>query len=405
MPPLMDLVPRIEISNQNSWEHIFDWYLNFQTARQQITPKIQSLVNEVTARCKNEDEKIAALYHWVQRKIRYISVKGGASSGVSGHPAEETLENGYGDCTDKSILFSTMLRAAGIESFPVYVRTNDSGKIVKDIPSYVGNHCIVQIFPKTGQYFFLDPVSENSRYPSFWDGSHGTWALCAQKKEFYWIPVPPSEREARLYSYEINLRRNGTIDVLFIGKYRGNYETAVRYYWQSKKEKERKQQIQTMLADISPEAKLKSYELKNLYAISKPLCFTIRYQAKNFAKKAGNLFIFTLPEIPRRYENFPEVSLKERKYDIVYPSSRLMSNRVRIKLPRGIKPEWVPEPLHLRLTDLVSYQGEYKVEDGLLIFEDKFKRNGRVIPREYYQEYKQLIIRIQQWIKKPVLLK
>jgi transglutaminase-like putative cysteine protease len=181
MPVTEELVPFLRLSNQKNWDYIFNWYADFQKKRMKITEEIQQITDSITKGLNTHEEKTAALYHWIQRNIRYISIKGSASSGVSGHEASQTLQNGYGDCTDKAILLSTLLKAADIEAYPVYLHTYPGPRLIREIPSFWGNHAIVEIFPKGNKHYFLDPVSEYHRYPSFASMDHGTDAICAQK--------------------------------------------------------------------------------------------------------------------------------------------------------------------------------------------------------------------------------
>ena len=109
-------------------------------------------------------EIAAALFHWIQKNIKYVSIKSSLSSSWTGHPAIETFENKYGDCTDLSILYSAMLNYAGITAYPVIVQTNDAGRLITEIPIPYGNHCITQI-KFADKILFIDPTSETYRYP------------------------------------------------------------------------------------------------------------------------------------------------------------------------------------------------------------------------------------------------
>ena len=402
MPPKEEYLPRLVAGVMKDWDYLFNWYSNFQKNRMIVTPEIKVLADSLTNGATTHEEKTARLYHWVQQNIRYISIKGSASSGVSGHRADVTLKNGYGDCTDKAILFSTLLKAVGIECYPVYLHTNDGPDLVKEIPSFWGNHAIVEVFPENGPPYFLDPVSTYSRYPSFASMDHGMHAICAMKKKIDFIKVPPPDMNLRNYTYEIFITPDGTADVSFTSRYTGDYEAGIRGYWIRLKERERKMTFTRMVSDVSPDAQLLEYNLENLEDISKPLIMHIRYRLPNFLEKAGDLYILKLPEIDRRYTR-RELALSDRRYPLVYMTSEEIKHTFKIILPKNWKVEYVPEKRKVKYHEY-EYSGYYQIKGDTLLFKDDFRRYGRKIPVEHYKKYRRYMNAMLKFVKMPVII-
>ncbi|RKZ23169.1 hypothetical protein DRQ16_01610 [bacterium] len=399
MPPLSDIVPSITFSNLTSWDPLFDWYGEFQKRRLRITPRIKRVADSLTSGVDEPEKKVEILYHWVQRNIRYISIKGGASSGVSGHPAEETLLKGYGDCTDKAILFAALLRACGIEAYPVYINTNDAGSLVREVPSFYGNHAIDKV-KFDGKEIFLDATGYYSRYPSFWSADHGVWAVNALERKIEYIPIPPPERNARIYTYSMVLHEDGTLDVEFQSEYTGDYESWIRGFWDTRREEEKERVFQGMVKEVSPKAELVSWEIENLNDLSKPLRLKIRYRIKDFPEKAENYWIFRLPELQERMEK-RELSLTERRYPLFYETSEMIVQRVKLILPPGK----VSPPSSIELKGRYAlFSGEYRVKEDTLYLEAIWKRWEREIPPEEYSEYRRQVMEAKRWLGKPVIL-
>lgn len=406
MPPIAEVVPRVTVSTLGSWDLIFDWYREFQLARMKVTPRIQELAENITQDAKTEEEKVANLYHFVQRNVRYISIKGGAASGVSGHPAEETLEKGYGDCTDKAILFATLLKAVGIKAYPVYVGTNDEvPTLMTEVPSYYGNHCIneVEIGSKS---IYLDATGTTSRYPSFWSADHDVYAINAIKRKIEKIPLPPPSENGRYYEYEIMISSTDC-DVTFRAHYTGDYEAGVRWYYQHRKEEEIRKTFEEMIHEISPYSELIDYSLENVNDISKPFGMVLHYRLKNYLKKVGDLLLLGLPDLVDRY-TFDEVSLAERKYPISYPTSRRIANSYIITFPESLKVVYLPEPI--RLTDYMntnelcaSYSAGFTAKGNTVSFKDDFRRYKRIIPVSDYKDYKEFLTRVSLYAKKKIV--
>lgn len=403
MPPMGDILPSVHTSIFETWNYIFEWYAGFQRERMKVTPEIQSLVDSLIEGTETEKERTASLYHWVQRNVRYISVKGAVSSGVSGHPAAVTLKNGYGDCTDKSILFSTMLHAAGVEAYPVYIETNDGPTLVKEIPSSYGNHCITEVFPKGGGHYFLDPVGTSSRYPSFSRMDHGIWAICAVKKRIDFIGVPSPESNRREYTYTIKIEDDGGAEITFRSQYAGDYESRIRAYWERLKPEEKRLHFSQMVKETFPNAVLVDYSLENLTDISKPLRMKIVYKIGDFLETAGDIFILKLPEIGARYTK-RELGLAERKFPLVYMTSGEITHTFNIILPEGIKVSYLPERIYKKMNEL-EYNGGYSLDGNILVYADDFKRRGRKVPPVDYIKFREYMGEISNYVKRPVLLK
>ena len=235
-PPSGDFLSRVEVTNQSTWDKLYDWYAGFQLERMGITPRIQELADSLSSGVLPSQDKVASIYHWMQTDIRYISVKGAAGSGVSGHPASFTLERGFGDCTDKSILFSTLLRASGIEAYPVYVGTNLSVPLLDPaLPQYYGNHCITEVYLGDSSIYLDATGSQDggySRYPSFSSADHGIYAVNAQKRKVEVIPVPAPEQQLQKYKIEAEADTEGNLTVhtemSFLGLSEAGWRASVR---------------------------------------------------------------------------------------------------------------------------------------------------------------------------------
>lgn len=408
-PPAGDFLARVDVTNQESWDKLFDWYAAFQTERMKVTPQIQKLTDSLVASALTKDDTIAALYYWTQLNIRYISIKGSASSGVSGHPAQFTLDRGFGDCTDKAILFSTMLKSQGIEAYPVYLGTNDEDPMLDpDIPSYYGNHCITKVYlPDTS--FYLDATGSSdggfSRYPSFSSMDHGVYSVNALKREVEIIPVPEPTQELREYHMDLEIDEDGSLIVRYQSFYDGEFETGLRYYWNYfSREEDKRMRFEQMVKAESPDAELIDYDVVNIGDLSKQLSLKITYKVRNYVAFAGSVGLVNLPEIARRY-TFDELDLESRKLPLAYSTSEGIRHTVTLRLPENWKPDFIPPEIDLKTPD-VSYRASYtEDEDGLIHFEDDFARSSRLIPPERYKSFKKLLNSITNYHKKPILVK
>jgi tetratricopeptide (TPR) repeat protein/transglutaminase-like putative cysteine protease len=127
-----DTTPDVQLTTFTDWKQIAAWYAKLQGDRMTIDDSVQKKADELVKGADTPTEKARRLYDYVARNIRYVSISLGVGR-YQPHSAADVLQSGYGDCKDKHTLFSAMLRAEGIKSYPVLI--DSSRQLDEDIPS------------------------------------------------------------------------------------------------------------------------------------------------------------------------------------------------------------------------------------------------------------------------------
>jgi transglutaminase-like putative cysteine protease len=109
-------VPDVQISSFRSWEEVGRWYEDMEKNRRVPSPEVTAKAKELTAGLKSDPEKVAALYGFVSRQIKYLSLVSVGIGGYEPHHAGEVLRLGYGDCKDKDTLLASLLEAEGMHA-------------------------------------------------------------------------------------------------------------------------------------------------------------------------------------------------------------------------------------------------------------------------------------------------
>lgn len=141
---LRDRVPRLSVSSFQSYEQLARAYAALAEPKMTPTPKIKALAAEITAGKSDRRARAEAIYGWVSRHIRYVGIELGAG-GMVPHDADTVLANGYGDCKDHSVLFSALLKAAGIASDIVLINGGTSFELPKAPTIGTLNHAITYL--------------------------------------------------------------------------------------------------------------------------------------------------------------------------------------------------------------------------------------------------------------------
>ena len=93
---------------------------------------VRKKAEELTKGATTPGEKARRLYDFVALQHSLCQHSFGVGR-YQPHAASEVLQNGYGDCKDKHTLLQPMLKAEGIQSYPVLI--DSSRKIDPDVPS------------------------------------------------------------------------------------------------------------------------------------------------------------------------------------------------------------------------------------------------------------------------------
>ena len=122
----------VQLTTFTDWKQVAQWYAKLQGERMAVDDSVRKKADELTKGADTQTEKARRLYDFVARNVRYVSISLGIGR-YQPHSASDVLQNGYGDCKDKHTLFSAMLRAEGIKSYPVLI--DSSRKLDADVPS------------------------------------------------------------------------------------------------------------------------------------------------------------------------------------------------------------------------------------------------------------------------------
>lgn len=133
----------ISYSSFRNWEAIGHWYAGLERDRRAVTPALKAKADELVKGLSTDEAKVEALYTFVARTNRYVSLSFGTGR-YQPHPAEETLRNQYGDCKDKHTLLAALLGAEGYRVNSVLI--NSSRALMPELPSPGQfNHIITQV--------------------------------------------------------------------------------------------------------------------------------------------------------------------------------------------------------------------------------------------------------------------
>ena len=149
--------PDIQLTTFESWEQLGRWYANLEKDRRMPTPEVRTKAEELTKGLSNDLEKTEALYDYVAKNFRYVSLSLGLGR-YQPHSAADVLKDQYGDCKDKHTLLASLLQAEGLHANSVLI--NSSRKLDPDVPSPSQFDHVITMLPLGGQEVWMDTTAE-----------------------------------------------------------------------------------------------------------------------------------------------------------------------------------------------------------------------------------------------------
>ena len=176
--------PDIQLTTFETWEQIGRWYASLEKDRRAPTPEVRAKAAELTKGLNTDLDKTEALYDYVSKNFRYVSLSLGVGR-YQPHAAADVLHNQYGDCKDKHTLLASLLEAEGLHADSVLI--NSMRKLDPDIPSPSQFDHVLTMLPLGKQEIWMDTTAEVAPFRLL--------AYSLRKKQALLIPPadPPSK--------------------------------------------------------------------------------------------------------------------------------------------------------------------------------------------------------------------
>ena len=152
-----EIRPDVQLTTFQSWDEVGQWYSGLQKDRIVPDEKIKVKAEEIIKGLSSEKEKAQALYEYVAKNFRYVSLSLGTGR-YQPHAAADVMVNQYGDCKDKHTLLASMLAATGLRAYPVLM--NSERKLDVDMPSPGQFDHVISAIPLGNETLWADTTSE-----------------------------------------------------------------------------------------------------------------------------------------------------------------------------------------------------------------------------------------------------
>ncbi|MEJ1236980.1 DUF3857 domain-containing protein [Chryseolinea sp. T2] len=324
-----------EISEFTSWSDVANWALPLYVQTPADKKVIDSKVEEIKSSNLAPERTVAAAIHFVQDEIRYLSFSDGIQ-GFRPHDPSVVMKQRFGDCKDKSLLLTTMLRQLGITANPALVNSSAGKTLNESLPSpYAFDHCITQLVLNDTTYW-IDPTvslergsfkkSRTANYEHALVISPGTTDLTVMKM--------PAERSTvklnEVYSFNVV---GGSAELTVKTVYTGSQANSMRSYYKSNDKEDIKQNYTNFYANEYPEITMIDYVQYTDNETDNIIESTENYTIENFWTKDSltgtQITQFYARSIGQYFEQ-PSTKLRNMPFAISHPVSVIQNITIHV---------------------------------------------------------------------------
>ncbi len=345
------------------------------------------MVEEITAGLRTDEEKIAALLHWVAQNIRYSGLNMGEGEGYTIHPGEMTFRDRCGVCKDIAGMLVTMLRAAGYET---YAAMTMAGARVEEIPADQFNHCVVALRQEDGEYLMLDPTWAPWNRPTWsrWEGEQHYVIGSPEGEDLCAIrPFEPDENLLHIES-DARILADGTIEGTFAMRGKGISDGRIRSVAAYRPKRDVRGYLEGWLADISDRVELVDFTLSDHRDFTHDATMHLTYRIPRFAELWDDDLVFQSPALLLVAENSGLIRLlgmpddEERQYPVFMWAPQRVEIEESLRLPRAYEVE-EPEAWELE-ENLASASLVWEPKQHVLDLDAEVNLDRRLVPAEDY---------------------
>lgn len=372
---------------------LYSWYSQLYKMAGNDPQALKSQVDKLVAGKKTDEEKIRAIYYWVQDNIRYIAYEDGYAGYVPSS-AQEVLSEKYGDCKGMANLLTEMLKLAGFQAHFTWIGTRHLPYDHAVPAMCVDNHAITTLYYK-GKEYFLDGTE---KYGPFGENAfriQGKSALIENGDKFDEKKVPVGTATDNKIRTTASLTLNngtltGHVKVLMTGEERKdfhNYYQAVPRHAQQDYLKETLEFDNTDLTANN----VKTSDLKNR---DLPVEIEGDIDLTNHINVIGDNQYISIDFFPKTLRGYMPDEKRTRGYDFEEVFS--FEDEIELTIPAGKKCIDIPQKLSLDFPGY-SFSGAYEVAGNKVKLKKTLTIKDSVIPADQLATWKNFLEQLKDF--------
>jgi Flp pilus assembly protein TadD len=355
--------PDIQLTTFETWEQIGSWYASLEKDRRIPSPEVRAKAAELTRGLSSDLDKTEALYDYVAKNFRYVSLSLGVGR-YQPHAASDVLHDQYGDCKDKHTLLASLLEAEGLHPYSVLI--NSTRKLDPDIPSPSQFDHVITMLPLGKEEVWMDTTTEVAPFRLLAYTLRHKQALVIPPAELATAPTPHLEEtpadtpmpDSEVSEIDGKVNDIGKLEAHVHYEFRGDEELLLRSVFRRVPEANWQRVVESVNASLGGD--LSNLKVSDPAATHEP--FTLSYDVSkvNFLDWSKKKTDILLPLVQFNLPDVDEDGIDTDSEPLKLGPKASYSYSIKLELPAKYTAH-VPLGMSLK-RDYAEYQATYKVE-------------------------------------------
>lgn len=411
-PPLASTYPHLLIvpkkaaskkANFQILENTGDLYKFYTSICKDIGNKpeeLKSIATDLTKDKKTDEDKIKAIFYWVQDQVRYIAFENGIM-GFKPEPAQNVYKNRYGDCKGMANLLAEMLKNLGYDARLTWIGTKG---IPYDysVPSLaVDNHMICTVFLK-GEKIFLDGTEDYIGYKDYAHRIQGRPVLIQNGDTYELSKIPEFGPERNIESEKTTINVVGTeLEIEAHKVFNGEGKTDALRGISGIKSNKRNEAIENWIRGNNNNVTFNSVTTTDVEDRDNPLKLDYKVKVSNQITSLENeLYIDMI--MKHDLENLDIDSTRFSPFDFYYKLNR--TGEVTLNVPKGYKVTSVPQSVIIDNEDF-KIKLSYETTADKLVYKKSILIPNALIRRQNIKAWNTAVKQLKTFYSEPITLK
>lgn len=384
-----------------SWKEFGKWANSLLVGKDQLPEATVTKIKDLTSNLKTDFEKVKAVYEFMQKKTRYVSIQIGIG-GWQPFGADVVDRTSYGDCKALSNYTKALLSAAGVKSHYVLVQAGSAaGSIDTALVGSQFNHAIVCV-PLNNDTIWLETTDQllPCGYNSDFTDDRLVLLLDGENSKIVRTRVY-SERENcinRRATVRLSADKTGQADVetnyigLAYDDMRGIYVADDNL---------KKQKITEQIS--IPGFLLKNFTLEEVRSRTPSFRENLSLDIYNCINNLkGSVDLLPLNQI-NKFKGIPD-KVRNRKNQVCIRRSYMENDTITYILPQNYETAGLPEDINLS-TDFGEYVASVRVKDKTVIYTRHFGVKKGIHTAEKYTDLREFLEKVSTFDEAMIELK
>lgn len=375
--------PSVQVTTFSSWQQVGAWYNALQKDSLAVTPAIQAKADALTKGLTSNEDKLRAIFNDVALHIHYVGLDFGIGR-YQPHAADDVLSNEYGDCKDKHTLLAALLKAEGIEAWPVLI--SSSRELDSATPSPAQFDHVITLVPLSGKLLWMDSTAEVAPIGVLFANLRDKQALAIPVSKPAYLERTPADLpflQSTRFEAKGSLSDQGVFTGHIVETFLGDAELIMRISFRAVPQSQWQQFLQNFSNALGFAGEVKNPQVSPVEQTSQPLQFSFDYTREKFGEWDAHRISPPLP--PVGIELAPGVKQIKPADDIDLGSPGLVEYSSTVQLPSG----WTAFPAQATdvSEDWAEYHAVYALKDGAFTADRRLLIKKDKVPLDQWDKY------------------